>query len=321
MIRVFPALAFVLAALAVACSSGEGDDDPTTAAVTSENASPTAAPAADCTPARPHDPGASRASLASGGSERQYILSVPDSYAGVAQVPLVIALHAFGGTAQSMSDLTGITDAAGKRGWIVALPEATGSPQSWNAEGFTAGTDDSGFLRDLIAELSSSLCIDTGRIFATGYSNGGAMALRAACDLAGTFGAVAPVAAPYPTCQADVPIIAFHGSQDATVPYEGGIGPDGTNYAPVHKSVSSWARAIGCDGLPVISRAAADVEISTYARCPLGDSEALLYSVLNGGHTWPGAAVDYPVADAGVTSHAISATELMLDFFEAHPRP
>jgi polyhydroxybutyrate depolymerase len=64
-----------------------------------------------------------------------------------------------------------------------------------------------------------------------------------------------------------------------------------------------------------------DVELATYARCPHGDNEALLYTVIGGGHTWPGAEIDYPVEEAGLTTHAIRATELILDFFASHRRP
>ena len=233
----------------------------------------------------------------------------------------MLVLHPYNGTAQSMADLTAFGAAADAQGFIAVFPEALGTPQSWNAEAFTNAADDVGFLRDLVASLQESLCIDPARVYATGYSNGGAMALRAACELPDTFGAVAPVAAPYPQCQATVPIIAFHGSLDETAPYEGGVTSDGVNLVPVHRAVSEWADTLGCDKLPVISRAAAEVELATYARCPLGDNEALLYTVLNGGHTWPGAAIDYPVEDAGVTTHAIDATDTIREFFLAHRKP
>jgi polyhydroxybutyrate depolymerase len=321
MIRALPALALVFVLLAAACSSG-GDDDESTATSASVTASSPTVPAADCSPARERPPGVTRETLASGGIDRQYMMHVPEAYDGETAVALVLVLHPFNGNAQSVSDLTGFGVMAEARGDVITVfPEGTGTPQSWNAEAFENAPDDVRFLRDLVTDLEGSLCIDPRRVFATGYSNGGAMALRAACDVPDIFGAVAPVAAPYPACQAAVPIIAFHGSLDATVPYEGGVSSDGVNQPPVHRAVSEWAGVIGCDALPVISRAAANVELATYARCPLGDNEVLLYTVLDGGHTWPGAAIDYPVEEAGVTTHAVNATELILDFFEAHPLP
>ncbi len=321
MIRALPALALVFVLFAVACSSSKGDADDSTASPDASTAEATS-PAVGCAPARRHAPGETHETLVSSGVDRQYVLRVPEGYDGGSATALVLVFHPFNGDAQSMADLTGFGSSAEERGWITVYPEGAGTPQAWNAEAFAAGAADSAFVQDLLASLETSLCIDPQRVYATGYSNGGGMALRAACDMPDVFGAVAPVASTYPACQAPVPIIAFHGSQDTAVPYEGGVTPDdGINHAPVHRAVSEWARILGCDPLPGISRAAMDIELATYGRCPLGDGEALLYTVIKGGHTWPGAAIDYPVEDAGVTTHAISATEMILDFFEAHQRP
>ncbi len=324
MIRALPALALMLVLVAVACSSNDGDGDGDDTTSTSESAASVAptADSADCAPSRARAAGETRATIASGGVDRSYVLHIPARYTGEEAVSLVLVLHAFGGDAQGIADLTAFGAAADADGFIAVFPEAAGTPQSWNAEAFPTAADDVGFIRDLLVSLEESLCVDPARIHATGYSNGGAMALRAACDLPGVLAAVAPVAAPFPLCQAKVPIIAFHGSLDTTVPYEGGVAlDDGVNHAPVHRSVSEWASALGCDTLPVISRAAAEVELATYARCPLGDNEVLLYTVLNGGHTWPGAAIDYPLEDAGVTTHAISATDEIVEFFASHRKP
>jgi polyhydroxybutyrate depolymerase len=322
MIRALPALALLVVLLAVACSSGDGDGSGASLAPGATIEASPSPLAADCAPARPHAAGETRETLASGGVDRQYLLHIPEAYTGGKATALVLVFHPFNGTAQSMAELTAFaTAAAEQRSWISVYPEGLGAPQSWNAAAFAEGPDDVLFVRELLASLQASLCVDAARVYATGFSNGGAMALRAACEIPDAFGAVAPVAAPFPACQTAVPIIAFHGSLDGAVPYDGGITPDGVNLPPVHRAVSEWARAIGCDALPAISRAAMDVELATYGRCPLGDNEALLYTVLNGGHTWPGAAIDYPVDEAGVTTHAISANDVILDFFDAHRKP
>jgi polyhydroxybutyrate depolymerase len=83
----------------------------------------------------------------------------------------------------------------------------------------------------------------------------------------------------------------------------------------VRRALSEWAGALGCDRLATISRPSAQVELSTFPRCHFGDGEALLYAVIGGGHTWPGAE-DAPFL--GMTTHEIDATELMWEFFEAH---
>lgn len=313
MIRPLLAVAAAFTLLAVACYGGDsGATSDATIAL-----SPTAAA---CSPALAHDAGETKETLISGGIERRYILRVPPGYDGAQPAPLVFVFHGFATSGQFTSDFTGIGAAADARGWIAVFPDGTGTPPRWNVYGPAAGVDDTQFVRDLLADLEASFCIDAERVYAAGYSNGGGMALRFACDLPDRVAAIAPIAATYIPCQADVPMIAVHGSKDPIVPYEGGASPVGRiTFPPVHRAASEWARALGCDGLPTISRAAADVELSTYRRCTDGDGEALLYTVLDGGHTWPGAAVDLPVAIVGVTTHAISANELMLDFFEAHP--
>lgn len=56
---------------------------------------------------------------------------------------------------------------------------------------WTTGYNDVGFVRQLVDELKSSLCIDPKRIFATGCSNGGMFVHELAQHLSGTFAAVA----------------------------------------------------------------------------------------------------------------------------------
>jgi len=44
----------------------------------------------------------------------------------------------------------------------------------------------------------------------------------------------------------------------------------------------------------------------------------VLCTIDQGGHTWPGG---LPIPALGKTSADISATDTMVDFFEAHPMP
>jgi polyhydroxybutyrate depolymerase len=50
----------------------------------------------------------------------------------------------------------------------------------------------------------------------------------------------------------------------------------------------------------------------SYGGCKDGTA-VVLYVIDGGGHTWPGAAID--VQRLGVTTHEISATDLIWDFF------
>jgi polyhydroxybutyrate depolymerase len=145
------------------------------------------------------------------------------------------------------------------------------------------------------------------------------MAQALACERPDRIAALAVVASTFLSCRAPVPMVAFHGLADAIVPYDGteASGAAGGAFSPnVRRAVSEWARGLGCDALPTISRTSPEVELSTFRRCLKGDGEALLYTVATGGHTWPG----HPSAieRLGATTTEIDATEAMWAFFSAH---
>jgi polyhydroxybutyrate depolymerase len=62
---------------------------------------------------------------------------------------------------------------------------------------------------------------------------------------------------------------------------------------------------------------AVDVVRRTYRNCADG-ADVVLYTVLDGGHTWPGGG-PLPEWFAGRTSHSVDATSVMWAFFREHP--
>ncbi len=313
-------LACVLIWGAMACSSGGASHDKT---ATASVAALTATSEAGCAPARPAASGDAPRTLRSGGVERRYLLHVPPGYDGATPAPLIVAFHGLSMPADMLSPYTSLAQRGDAAGYVIAIPYGTGDPVRWNARGAADGADDVRFVRDLLTELRSTLCIDDGRVYAAGFSNGGGMAQRMACTMPDVFAAIGIVAGTYVACTAPVPLIAFHGNADPIVPYEGAAIPPnlGTGvFPPVRRAVSEWAKALGCDGLPLISRVAEDVELATYPRCLAGDGEALLYTVLGGGHSWPGSAVELPPHMVGATTRSIDATAVILDFFATRSR-
>jgi polyhydroxybutyrate depolymerase len=119
-----------------------------------------------------------------------------------------------------------------------------------------------------------------------------------------------------------MPMIAFHGTRDPIVPYEGG--PLGDPFNPVkpvflgqRTFVASWAERNRCAANPVESTIAPDVTRLEYGDCADGAS-VVLNTVIGGGHTWPGGK-PLPKWYLGPTSNSIDATRLMWTFFRAHP--
>ena len=294
------------------------------ASATATNSPSGVAPTAGCEPERAHAVGSSRETIVSGGAEREYILHVPASYTGSDALPLVLNLHGYGSNAQQQASYSGLPAKGDSAGFVVVTPQGTGQPAFWNILG-AASPDDAGFMRDLIDRAEAGLCIDAARVYSAGMSNGAAMTLRLACNLSDRIAAAASVTgttfpANCPSTRA-VPVIAFHGTADPVVPYEGGrVGAGlgerfGLSVAPIEDSVMRWAEHDGCAGAPVRDQVTEHVSLLRYDGCV---ADVRLYTVDGGGHTWPGA-ID--VSRLGATTHEISATDLIWDFFAAHAMP
>jgi polyhydroxybutyrate depolymerase len=196
--------------------------------------------------------------------------------------------------------------------FIVVYPE--GVDQLWR-DG--PGSDDVQFVRDLIAHLRGEYTIDPKQIFATGISNGGGMANRVGCDLSEVIAAIGLVSGAYNAwkiCKPGrpVPVVAFHGTADNIVPYEGvGLG----NAAPpIPEWASAWAERDGCVSTPT-TFSQGEVTGETWGNCEAG-AEVVLYTIAGKGHSWPGSAMP-----AQITTRDINATDVIWDFFKSHPMP
>lgn len=249
-------------------------------------------------------------------------MHVPTGYDDAVRAPLILSLHGYGFSAKQMVDYAKFGALGDQRGAIIVTPDGSGTPRHWNWRKAPNEPDDVQFAKDLLDKMATDLCLNDDRIFVAGFSDGAAMSRILACDLPKRVAAIATASSPSVPCVAAVPMIAFHGTADPLIPFEGGVVPPavggGGTFPPVRRSVSEWARALGCDGLANISRLGQTIELSTYVHCPLGDGDALLYTEIGAGHTWPGSA-PLPAEQFGPTSADIDATTTIWEFFAAHP--
>jgi poly(3-hydroxybutyrate) depolymerase len=121
-----------------------------------------------------------------GGASRKYILRTPDAYDAGKPYRLVFAFAESGASAKSVADRNYFTMASldTEKTTIFVAPDAANGAGSWSKA-------DVELTDAILMELEGDLCIDQSRIFATGFSFGGAMSLAIACTRADVFRGVA----------------------------------------------------------------------------------------------------------------------------------
>jgi predicted esterase len=158
------------------------------------------------------------------GTERTYILRLPDDYDANHPYRLILSYHPLGGTAQSIAsgNYFGLWSLA-NGSTIFAAPQGIGNRWSDSGRTRTTGGEDIDFTRALLDELTSTLCIDESRIFAEGFSMGGSMSYAVACAMGDVVrGVVAHSGGPMSGCvDHDTPVAYFmtHGTQDNVCTY------------------------------------------------------------------------------------------------------
>lgn len=248
------------------------------------------------------------------GLTRQYIQYVPPVYNAANAVPLVIAMHGLGDNMNNFSGV-GFQQVADTANFIVVYPQGLkafnpilatvfgpDSITAWNCDAGAFGltlappVSDVEFINALIDTVSANYNIDQSRIYATGFSMGGFMTNRLACELprikaiasvAGTIGGLL-------TCEPgrSVPACHFHGTTDTQVGY--GL-PEGTNDNLLGMNVNDWVDfwttnngcgAVTLEGaLPNTANDGYTVEYIEYAGCN-DNSRVVRYKVNGAQHVW-----------------------------------
>lgn len=287
-------------------------------------------------------PGDHGFALESGGVARHYDVHVPPSYDGQKRMPVVFYFHPLL-TDKDYLQGVGTRELADAEGFIAVYPE--GINTSWNAgtccgpsngAGGETAIDDVGFVRALVGAVNHDACIDRQRIYATGFSNGGFLSHRLACEADDLFAAVAPVSSvngiAAEACHPGraVPVLAMNGTADKLVPYGGGV-PDasdpvlagivgkvvnGSGFAPVDQSFHEWAQRDGCTDAPAVSFTQGGATCLTHSACEDG-VEVTQCTLTGAGHCWYGE----PMCILGVNSMEMSATSATWAFLKRFSHP
>ena len=196
------------------------------------------------------------------------------------------------------------------KGFILIYPQGTllGGYPHWNpspiGEGNKSSTDDLGFIDRLLSTLPEKINIDSSKIYACGYSNGGFLSYALACNLTDKIAAIGSVAGTmvsdtYENCQATVqkPMINIHGAEDPIVPYGGAPG-----LVSINNVLDFWAELNLAENMS--TNFFDGVENYMY-KDSLGTPLVSHFKIINGTHTW-----DY----SSLLSNNTSSNELIWEF-------
>ncbi len=213
------------------------------------------------------------------GGARKYFLAVPDDYDNTHPYRLVFAFAESGASAQSVVDRNYFTlkTLDSERTTIFVAPDAANGAGSWSRS-------DLDLTDAILAELESDLCIDKTRIFATGFSFGGAMSLAIACQRADVFRGVAFFSGADLTGSCNDPLttpIAYYASQAS----QDSSGPPMPSSGRIKQA--DFAAVNGCSPEPDATTFPAPGQPHTcteYKDCSAGHPTK--YCVFDGPHGW-----------------------------------
>ena len=194
-------------------------------------------------------------------------LRLPDTLQAGERVPLLLVLHGFGVSSSLLIAKAGLNAVADQKKFAYLAPEgardALGRP-FWNAGKSCCdldhqAIDDVKRLRELLDANLGNPAIDPRRVFVIGYSNGGFMAQRLACDVGDRIAGVVSVAGAAPSPEVPcaqnsaLAILMIHGDADPIVHYAGGSVFDRADVEAHVSAVDTakyWAQRLSCQGAP-----------------------------------------------------------------------
>lgn len=303
-----------------------------------------------------------------GWPDREYDLVLPATYRCGAPVAVAIVFHGGGGNKEGMRKIAcpdGDLASAGclhrvalAAGFAIVFANGSNTPGSkiinpkglrtWNAGGGQQGAicvsgqactreiADVAYARALVADLGTHITVDAKRIFATGFSNGAALAQRLACEAADVFAAIAPVAGENQFSLAGcsptqpVAVLDIHGTLDKCWPYPGGMGGciQSGRYVSVEFTLAGWAARNGCNAVASVATLPARPGVSDgtsvvrhlWSGCTAGGALEHL-EVVGNGHYWP-SGHEYARNSllGGAMSRQLDTAQAIVDFFAANGR-
>ncbi len=262
------------------------------------------------------------------GRTREYRIHIPNGYPngypGERALPIIFAFHGTSASARVIEQETSLDQRADSLGFIAIYPE--GLHRGWNIGeccrySFKQRVDDTHFVGAILDDVEHGFPIDSGRVYAMGYSDGGTLSYLLACRMSNRVTAVAGISAtlfePEPHCDLTrpVPVMIVHGTGDAHIPYAGSVGgpPEGPEPHFTHSApdvTQFWVNRDGCSVTPETVQSGHVVKTSYQCR---DNAEVVFYTIRGGTHGWPGGGRGWIFSDE--PPRDMVATDTVVNFF------
>jgi polyhydroxybutyrate depolymerase len=193
-------------------------------------------------------------------NERHFILNMPETLGKNA--PLFIVLHGSGGRADKTVDRFLFRDFVKQNNFIGVFPNSIireDGVSTWNAHNETYGIshiDDVSFIKEVITKVVKEYKADAKKVYLFGWSNGGFMSNRLACDIPDSISAIFTLAGnlreELNSCSlsGSVAIHHLHATGDSTVPFEG---DESRGYISAEEAIQRWVEFHRCDLIPLMT--------------------------------------------------------------------
>ena len=186
--------------------------------------------------------------------------------------------------------------------------------------------NDIGFVNALIDSVSLKYDIDSNRIYACGFSNGGTFSYELICGLSNKIAAFGSVGGNFSinenrlcNIEREIPLIHIHGTRDRLQRYNHSDG----DFLSTIESVNYWAKYNQFD-IKVVEniedfhkKDGTTVEKHTYSKNN-SNTQVIHFKVVKGGHLWLGSPIaDWPILRLffGRNNHEINSSKEIVDFF------
>ena len=237
-----------------------------------------------------------------GGLERTFRLTVPEAAQGE-RLPVLIAFHGGGDAGLPFPDQDGFDET----GAIVVYPDGVSigdNEGDWLLNTGNTGTEDIEFMEAILDGLDSRYCVDSDRVYATGYSLGSMFTYEIACQLNDRFAAVASFAGTMPvdpaSCDLASPIAVMHihGDEDSIISYGSvwdwkawdAVGP----MHDVPSLITYWGDKLNCSDVSQMDTSTG--EHTVHSACD-GDVRVEHHRLVGSDHWWPYSIADQSTVD------------------------